>query len=209
MTEPVSVLKVDSLNPQLYGGTDEQLQQFLLLACVVAGKTAATQQKKLDAFLADVWRETRGAKNSFEALARLSYDKLMLHLTRVRMGQYNRLAPLIQALATQVTSGVLNLRTCGPRQLEMFQGIGPKTSRFFLLYTRRDIRVAVLDTHILQWMRKHRKELGLPRGCMVPKATPTGARYALLEQAFLRYCDTHNLKPSDFDLEIWKKGSQK
>jgi thermostable 8-oxoguanine DNA glycosylase len=206
MTE--TALKVDSLNPCLYDGTDEQLQQFLLLAVVVAGKTAAQQQKKLDAFLLNVWRESPGVKTLMQAINEMSTAQLRGNLVRVKMGQYNRLTQLVKELAYRIESGELELRTCAAKDLEAFPGLGPKTARFFLLYTRKEIRVAVLDTHILRWMQENLVALLLRPGA-VPKSTPSGERYAVLERAFLRYCDTHGLDPAQFDLALWKAGSQK
>jgi len=202
-------LKVDSLNPHCYDGTDDQLQQFLLLACVVAGKTAATQQKKLESFLVHVWREVPQATTCFQALQAIDDSLLLEYLVLVKMGQYNRLKLLIRALVTAEQNNYLNLRTCSAQDLEAFKGLGPKTARFFLLYTRRDIRVAVLDTHILRWMQDNQQKLLLPPGHSIPKSTPSGKRYAELETAFLGYCESNNLKLSDFDFELWKKGSQK
>lgn len=203
-----TALKVDSLNPCLYDGTDEQLQQFLLLAVVVAGKTAAQQQKKLDAFLQNVLREAPGTQTLLQALDALSLTALRSHLVQVKMGQYNRLTALIKHLIKAITDGRLNLRTCVAKDLEAFPGLGPKTARFFLLYTRKDIRVAVLDTHILRWMSENLEALFLRPG-VVPKSTPSGERYVVLERAFLRYCDTHKLDPAEFDFALWKAGSQK
>lgn len=191
----------------LAGARDEQLNEFLLLAVVVAGKTAATQQKKLEALLAGIWRENHGARSVMHAISSLSPAQLRRHLEAVGMGQYNRLTPLIYKLADAIVFGGLNLRTCTAEQLESFKGIGPKTARFFLLFTREGYRCAVLDTHILRWMHEHCTELGLQTSD-IPKSTPSGARYLKLEAAFILYCEKHGLSISEHDFAIWKAGSE-
>ena len=55
--------------------------------------------------------------------------------------------------------------------------------------------MAALDTHILSWLRE--------RGHDAPKSTPTGAKYAELEQVFLGYCAAAGRGVAEMDLEIW------
>ena len=201
-----------SVDPQgvlvLSDASDEQLNEFLLFAVVVAGKSAATQKKKLEALLARIWRDNTGARSIMHALCSVSLAQLRHHLEAVGMGQYNRLAPLIAALAYAIVFQGLDLRTCTAEQLETFKGIGPKTARFFLLFTRKGYRCAVLDTHILQWMHEHCTELGLQTSD-IPRSTPSGARYLKLEAAFILYCDNHGLSIAEHDFAIWKAGSEK
>ena len=76
-------------------------------------------------------------------------------------------------------------------------------ARFFLLHSRPQCECAVLDTHILAWMRS--------KGIDAPAATPTGEKYLFLERVFL------NLAQSEFplmsiaqiDLLIWMKQSNR
>lgn len=199
-------LLVDTQSPQCYDAGDTQLQQFLLLCVVVAGKNSGIQQKKLDAFLQDLHTLRPGLP--LPAIRELPEGELVELLVRHKLGQYRRLTLAFRDLATRA-SELLDLRTCTAQQLERVFGVGPKTARFFLLYTRRNCRVAVLDTHVLQWMQKNRKLLKLPRRLKIPRSTPSGERYAALEAALLSYCDAQGLNPAELDFEVWKSGQQR
>jgi len=111
---------------------------------------------------------------------------------RARTGNYETLTRGVVAV---ILFG-LDLRTCTPGQLEAVPGIGPKTARFFIAWTRPDARVAVLDRHVLRWMREN----GHPDA---PVGTPTGRRYAEIERAFLAEADRRGKTPRELDLEIW------
>lgn len=92
----------------------------------------------------------------------------------------------------------LNLKTCTVADLEAIYGIGMKTARYFILHTRKNARVACLDTHILSWLSYY-------TGYKVPKQTPTKTKYLELEKVFLNICDTMQMTPADLDLKIWNK----
>jgi len=65
------------------------------------------------------------------------------------------------------------------------------------MYTRRNQRLAVLDTHILAYMH----ELGYD----VPRATPQSPkRYKAIEEQFLKLCDEKGIAPHEFDNFIWQ-----
>jgi thermostable 8-oxoguanine DNA glycosylase len=97
----------------------------------------------------------------------------------------------------QLAEAGLNLQTCEPADLEKIHGIGPKTARFWILWTRPDARYAALDVHILRWMRE--------RGHKAPKQTPSAPKtYARLEKAFLAEADKRGLTPRELDFKIWQ-----
>jgi thermostable 8-oxoguanine DNA glycosylase len=166
--------------------SDTELERFLLFSIAVAGKTAWMIEKAMDAFLGD-------AKQPFAEVRRLvKQRRLRSRLKQARMGQY---AKITRGFKEVAFSG-LDLRTCTPDDLMTIHGIGPKTARFFLLYTRKDARYAVLDTHILAFLRE--------AGHKVPKTTPQGAkRYAELEALVLKIADEQGVRPADFDTAIW------
>ena len=175
-----------------FNRTEKQLQEFLLFCIVVAGKNSHQQAVKLDKFLS-LWPHL----TPFETINKLdSFGMLRSRLEYVRMGQYNR-----------ITKAFLEVAKLPPltgipiSELENVKGIGMKTSRFFLLHSRPNQQVAVLDTHILKWMRE--------QGYAAPKATPTGFRYEMLEHNFLGEARKRGMKPADLDLAIWKEKSQK
>jgi len=163
-----------------------ELERFLLFSIAVAGKTAWMVEKAMSAFLGN-------AKHPFAKVRRLAKQRqLKSKLRQARIGQYTKIARGFKEIAF---SG-LDLHNCTLDDLMTIHGIGPKTARFFLLHTREDARYAVLDTHILAFLRE--------AGHKVPKATPQGAkRYAELEALVLKIADEQNVSPADFDMAIW------
>ncbi len=84
-------------------------------------------------------------------------------------------------------------------ELEEIPGVGPKTARFFVAYSRDNQQVAILDTHILAWMRDN----GHPDA---PRATPAaGQAYARWETKFLWECMSRNKTPVELDNIIWRE----
>ena len=178
MVEPAKVTN--------YGMPQEHLEEFLLFAIAVAGKNADTTALALARFLAlgdDV--------TPFQVIRNMSPYLLMRNLKKSRIGMYNKLFRAFISVAT----GLFDLKTVRPEQLEEIHGIGPKTARFFVLHTQEDARYAVLDTHILKWLRA--------KGHVAPKTTPTGRRYAELEKIFLKEADFMGVHPAELDLAIW------
>lgn len=184
MIDPTEVTNFDR--------TDSELQEFFLFAIVAAGKTAIIQARKLEEFLTPAWIE---GITPFEYIQRLIDNGILREMIcEVKLGQYNRLT------AAFIQSVKLNLSTATTEELEKIPGIGPKTSRFFLLHTRANQRFAVLDTHILAWLGDNVADL------TVPKATPQSAsRYKALEDIFLAEADKMGMKPEDLDLQIWRE----
>lgn len=181
-----------------YARTQNEMEEFLLFSIMVAGKSAKTTTQKLDQFLAQ--RDTWGLDDK----SPLEYIKWLIHQDRLKeqlmahkLGQYARL----EKAFTGIIKFKGRLNKIGVQDLEGVVGIGPKTARFFILHSREDARLAVLDTHILKWLKLH--------GENAPKTTPTGKKYAMLEQSFLNYAEKYDLHPADLDLHIWKHYSQK
>jgi thermostable 8-oxoguanine DNA glycosylase len=81
--------------------------------------------------------------------------------------------------------------------LEAITGVGPKTARFFILHTRPNQTMAVLDTHILKYLRD--------KGHTTQKVTPpAGKKYDELEQIVIAEAKASGMSQPDFDLHIWK-----
>lgn len=172
-----------------------ELEEFLLFTIVVAGKTAYIQSKKLDDFLEDC-KTSFNCQNStpFEILKLLVKENVLLtSLIKSKLGQYNK----IYNAFSYIAKNNIDLKTCDINELEKIPGVGPKTSRFFLLHSRA-CKVAILDTHILKWF----KTIGYND---VPKTTPSSkTTYKKWEDIFLKYCQENNLSPASLDLTIWK-----
>ena len=178
-----------------FNRTEAELEEFLMFAILVAGKTAKTQAKKLDQFLSTA--KKFGLPSDTTPLQYLDYLARSNYLSSVmvncKLGQYNRLETAFRGVLT--FKG--DLKKITAQDLESVKGIGSKTARFFILHSRPDANVAVLDTHILKWM----SEQGYKS---IPKATPPKKKYAEIENLFLQEAIRHQMTPADLDLRIWK-----
>lgn len=180
MVDPTDVTKFDR--------NDHDLQEFWLFCLSVAGKSAATQVRNLDAFL----RAAPGT-TPFDKISRLiAAGRLREALVDARMGQYRR---LVRSLTESLS---LDLRTCTVADLEAIHGVGPKTARMLVMHSRPGQRVAALDTHLLKFLRAN----GHPDA---PKGTPASPKvYRRYEEAFLALADASGMGIAEFDLEIWR-----
>lgn len=170
-----------------YNRTTEQLEELIVFCVCVAGHNAMTTAQRLERLFLNL--DAHHAP--FKTLKRVQ-DSLPILLRKVGIGCFNKRAGFIADL---INKG-LNLRTCPIADLEKVKGIGPKTARFFVLHSRKDVNdIAVLDTHVLKFMKDN--------GHDVPKSTPTGKRYRQLEVEFLKLAARSNMSVADFDLSIW------
>lgn len=178
-----------------YDRTEEELEEFLMFAILVAGKSAEQQAKKLDEFLKRCMYPQIG--KPFAHIEYLTKNNwLEIHMKEFKLGQYQRIGKAFR----EILKFKGKLKTVTIQELESIPGIGSKTARFFVLHSRPDARVAVLDTHILRWLRD--------QGYDAPKATPPKKKYGLLEQIFLTEAWKREMTPADLDLTIWKEYSK-
>lgn len=187
---------IDPDNITNFNRTDSELEEFLLFTICVAGKKAHEQARKLEEFL---WLGPHG-RSPFRRLRWMNTSACFPGgiegaLRKVRMGQYARIGGVFACLARKT----VNPRTVTLEELESIPGIGSKTSRFFLVHSRPDQRLAVLDRHIL----RHLREAGVDR---VPDNTPrTQKDYRRLEEEFLRLADAQGCPVHQLDLQLWKE----
>ena len=85
--------------------------------------------------------------------------------------------------------------------LQNIAGIGLKTARFYWMNCVPNQNYAILDTHILKWLRM--------QGYDVPKSTPSKNKYLKIEQIFLEEAKKRNKTPIELDLEIWLSYAKK
>lgn len=198
---------IDPTNVTNYERTEEELQEFLLFCIAVAGKTASQIKVALERFLNKgraymaLWDVRQDAKNGwspFFIIHRIDlggrFDECLI---QSKLGQHDKLRRAFREIAV----APVNLRTCSVQELETIHGIGPKTSRFFVLHSRKNAKVACLDTHVLKWLAE--------QGCKVPKGRPVGKEYLRLEKEFLRLAKELKRDPAELDLAIWNEYSKR
>jgi thermostable 8-oxoguanine DNA glycosylase len=177
-----------------YSRNEAELQELLMFCILVAGKTAYIQAQKLESFLI-ASREHCGLDEKatpFEILKALDDESYLLHMIHeAKLGQYNKIYNAFNYLI----KNKIDLFECGPIELEKIPGVGMKTSRFFILHSRDNVNLAVLDVHILKFLGT--------LGHKVPKTTPNKKQYYYLEQKFLDHCRSVEKHPAEVDLEIW------
>ena len=165
-----------------------------MLFCIcVPSKPARTQARKLEQLL--LYRNTATPFDYIRALDKKP-GALVEELQNARLRQYKRIGR-----AFRLVLGI-DLGSVSVEALERL--VGRKTARFFLIHSRPGLRLAILDTHILKYLRTQ----GV-RG--VPKTTPTsGKEYARLEQAYLDVLAKQGITDlAKHDLMIWTMASRK
>lgn len=196
---------IDPTKVTNFNRTPEELEEFLLFCIVAAGKNSYVQSKKLEDFLAN-WRQNGFTPFSWiRYLDSITNESISNVLRKVKMGQYQRISIAFRGVATFFKYQSKHpdyhpLREIPLQTLECIKGIGMKTSRFFVMHTRKAQNYACLDTHILKWLES--------KGHEVPKTTPNGVKYLELEKIFLAYANDMGMMPADLDLKIWNEAHE-
>lgn len=170
-------------------------RQAILIYCVmVAGKQANFVDKKIPLVLPP--RD----QLPFDWFKGLGEEGIKDLVVGAKTGAYTRLTKCFHALA----HSSVDVMKVTVEELEAFPGIGPKTARFFVQWTRPDEdEHAVLDTHILRWLRLN----GYPDA---PKSTPQSQKkYAYWSEVFVKEAHARNKTARTFDTEIWEAGAKR
>ena len=168
-------------------------EYFLIFSIIVAGRNAKMALEKAWRLLEFTW----GEETPFDLIKHyIDHNTLTQKLKTLKIGQYTRIEKALKDIVN------LNVETCTLDDLLACHGVGNKTARFFLLNTRKDAEYAVLDTHVLKWLRSI---FGNWRS--VPKSTPTSqSLYQFWENeamyAMKKEYPERTLAQADF--EIWK-----
>ena len=180
---------VDPFNFTKFDRTDAELEAMLIFCIMFANKRADQSYTKFETFMPPGWR------SPFHFIHFLIFaGHLENRLRLCKIGQYKRIEQALVGIMN-----LKNLRICTVADLEKVHGIGPKTARMFLLHSRPNQRVAVLDTHVLA----HLRDCGVKD---VPRNTPPkGKNYERLELEFLAYADAMAMTPAEFDADIWAR----
>jgi len=182
---PLTVTKFDR--------TEEELQYFWIYCIIVAGKNSDWASRTTG----KLFRRKPQGMLPFEFLRNEGHG---LHNTLIanRVGQYKRITEAIQQ------SYDIDLATCTIEDLEKIYGVGPKTARFFILHSRRDSECAVLDTHILRYLRDKKLSIKIPK--VTPQNRSTYEQLSDLVISFIKM-DFPNLSLAEADLLIWSNYS--
>ena len=183
-------IKIDPDDITKFDRTQNELEAFLFFAIAVAGKNSDIQAKKVNDFIRDMPGDS--VLGFFRNHPVAAYGLLQYH----KLGKYNLLMQGMMAAAR------LDLKNCSIHDLELCPGIGPKTSRFFLIHSRQGVEVAVLDVWVLKWAY----DRGLGK---LYRSTPSKGRYALVEKEVIALMKEHypNMSLAEADLQIWLERS--
>lgn len=207
---------IDPNNIIDFNRTDAELEELILFLIAVAGK-GADRTSKL------IWQAFHAGKDKYSpftyirALDQVGEGGVRELLETLKIGNYTRLTRAFLEIAH---SG-MNLRTCTKEDLMKIHGVGRKSASCFLAWTRRGEKVAMLDTHLLKYLRYWQETYtvypkGHPEhnpfsastllhGITIPKSTPSSKKlYDRLEQAYLAICRTLYKDPTEYDLEVWR-----
>lgn len=162
-------------------------QEFWLFCIAVAGKTAKSIAPKIDKFC---YSYPESHFLPFDTIAEMCKKNVLRdRLESVKLGKYN-------TLVTGFTQSLhIDIDTATVEELEAIQGVGNKTARFFILYTRKVNNVAVIDTHIKKWL-----EL---------KGYTVSNDYLVNEQNFLSEVAKRNTNVWELDIKIWNAFNSK
>ena len=206
---------VDPTEITNFNRTTNELEEVLLFCIAVAGKTAKQISIALEKFLTtqnyyqDWSRELKefGGEEvvcescdlSASPFAKIRWlvarNKLFDAIKDSGLGQHSKLTFAFAEVAKQN----FDLTKVTTEQLESIKGIGPKTSRFFILHSRKTDNIACLDTHILRWLKN--------KGYDVPKGPPSNKHYLRLEKDFLSCAKEMKVPVAELDLKIWNESS--
>lgn len=211
-------MTVDPFNITKFSRTQAELEELLMFCTAVPGHNAKTTSECLDKFLLGAensgetpfdivrfWTPTPPTQMRNESL--IGYGIRMAWVWRRLMKKVREsgigCATRVAKCWWELSYSKLDLKTCSAEELEKIHGIGFKTSRFFILHSRKDqTDVAVLDVHVLRWLKE--------KGHKVPEITPSSkSEYGKIEKIFLDYAKKSGKTVAEFDLDIWKKGAAK
>jgi thermostable 8-oxoguanine DNA glycosylase len=177
--------------------SDYSLQEVILFWICAAGKNAKVVAKSLDLVIKYGHKLYGEELMPFDIIKK--FDKNLANILKKHgIGCYNNKARTMLEL---VKSGI-NLKICDVQDLENIYGIGPKTARCFLIHSRKDVKYAGLDTHVLKFLRD--------KGYNVPLSTPSSRKkYLEVEKIFLDMVNEYKTTISELDLKIWNDYSSR
>lgn len=185
---------IDASRITNFNQSQQELQESLFFWVMAAGKNgtrAAAITNQILTFLNNYYPN----ENLFEQLKHYDETEIARMFAFYKTGCQNIKARTVYEL---IHSNI-DLASCTAQDLENVYGIGRKTSRCFIVHSRKDTNHACLDTHILKFLRL----MGIPN---VPKSTPASRKsYEKFEKIFLQYASKYGMTPAELDLLIWNE----
>lgn len=178
-----------------------ELFEFAVFAVSVAGKNSDMTAKKVDALFSDPtfwttisiqYQTPPNTEDKYRNYVDIIKDLLKKH----KIGQYNRLGRVV-FLLNQISE---QLDTVLFNDLVNIKGIGPKTAAFFILHSRPNANIPVIDTHMVKYMASKGIEV---------KVTSNLERYIAYAELVSKQIaiDYPNNTLAQADLAIWTKFS--
>ncbi len=183
------------LEPSL--ASRSECERFLIHALLVAGKTATFGTTKTDLLL----KECLANESPFEFIRRMNeQNKLNALLREVKTGNYTKM----ENAFADIAKSTIDVANCTYADLRSIHGIGPKTARYFLMYSRPDSNSefsVVLDRHTLHWLRDC--------GYKAPELTPQDEEeYLFWAKAFAREARKVKMSIREADTFAWNRYSK-
>ena len=175
---------IDPMN--LKGCSPEELAMF---AVCVHGKNAKVQAEKFNDIL-EALQATNSDLRPLSIWMTMDDTEQMDLLKQYRLGQYSKVAKAWNHL-TAVTPPFT------VENLMKVPGIGPKTARFITVYGGTDTERAILDVHVIRWLRKQKL-------WPYPRAPKNASEYAQGERIFLAQARKLGMTPAELDTKIWQ-----
>lgn len=185
---------IDPVNITKFENTKEELEEVLLFWVLAAGKNAITASRCLDNFLKYIYKLKGPENHPFNCIKKIGSDLPQI-MRNYGIGCYNNKSKTF----CQLANSNLDLKSCSVEDLEKIYGIGMKTSRCFIIHSRRDAQCAGLDVHLLHFLRD--------KGYNVPSQTPTKKSYLEIEKIFLKIVRESGLSVAEYDLMVWREYS--
>lgn len=186
----------DPLKPSEESIVFRSREAFLVFCIMVAGKNGARTVRVVERLFEGCRTEysfVRGQPRPFKRIKDLiGENRLHDRLVEIRCGQYSRIARALIALIDEN----IDPDDTSVEQLERIPGIGPKTSRYFMMRAHGEEHAA-LDTHVLKYLRS--------LGYSAPRSTPGSKKvYSELEHCFIKEAHARGLTADELDGQVWE-----
>ncbi len=185
-------MNIDYKNITNFSRSSEELTAFLMWCTVTPGKRSDVITPKFNSMF---------TKRTPTSLIKAHGKTIRSHLEKAGIGQYDRISKCWKQIASLVKPRN-QLADISRDELVKIDGIGPKTSSFFVAHSQPWSEIAVLDVHILRFLQEQFPSYP------VPVQTPQDLdEYKRLEYMFLGISASRDMAPHELDTEIWQKGA--